>query len=439
MKKSDELKQERQAKIDAQQNLVNLRTAAADGNFTTEQRGQFDTLQTEVDDYDALIEREMKIEALQLRNAAATAIIPSAPEGADTEVREFDQLVGKFDFHKALRSQMSGQRGLDGPELEVHQELQKRAAASGVTIEGVAIPTPQKRAAQQTVTQDAGAYGANLVNEDLQSPIDFLRPNPVLRQLGATYLTGLQGNIAFPVNKGGIQGSWEGEITTVAASKNEYDKKSMSPHRYAATVGLSLQNILQSNTDLQGYTVQEINRVVANAIDAAGINGSGTGNVPEGILNATGVATIAAGTNGADPLWAHIVGMETEVMNANYIGSRYGYLVNSRTKGKLKTTKHEAGDATYLMSAANEINGYGVGVSNLVPNDLTKGTGTALSAGIFGDFSQLIIGQWGFMDMVVDNITGAKSGIVEITVNSFLDMILRHPEAFAVVKDWQTS
>ena len=88
------------------------------------------------------------------------------------------------------------------------------------------------------------------------------------------------------------------------------------------------------------------------------------------------------------------------------------------------------------MGVGNELNGYPVSISNLVPNDLTKGTGTSLNAGIFGDWSQVMIGEWGFYDMVVDNISRKKEGLIEITVNSFLDILIKHGEAFAVVKDW---
>ena len=434
MKKSDQLKQERQAKLDAQQNLIALRSQNEGGDFTAEQRSQWDTLQSDVANYDTLIARELEVEAVQLRTTAAAATV-AAHSGGDSEEREYDKLVKDYSIHRAMAAKInhSGQTGVEG---EVQQELTKRAKDAGVSAQGLLIPMSTRN---QNVTNDNGDFGANLVDEDLMSPIDFLRPNPVLRQVGARFMTNLRGNVGFPVNEGGIAATWEGETATVGGTRNRYGKRQMTPKRLAATVGLSLQNILQSNIDLERYTIDEINRVVSIAIDAAGINGSGAGNVPLGILNHNGVAVIDAGANGGAPTWNHIVGLETAVMDQNYMGNDYAYLINSRTKGCLKVTPHQANELNYLMSMSNEINGYKVGKSNLVPGDLAKGTGTDLSAGIFGDFSQLLIGQWGFMDMVVDNITGAKDGIVEITVNSFLDILLRHPEAFAVVKDWDTA
>ena len=116
------------------------------------------------------------------------------------------------------------------------------------------------------------------------------------------------------------------------------------------------------------------------------------------------------------------------------------YLVNPSTKGKLKTTKHEAGDLGYLMAYDNSVNGYRAGVSTLVPKNLTKGTSTSVcSAGIFGDFSQLVMGEWGFMDLSVDDRSRKKEGYVEITANVFADVMVRQPKSFSVVKDWLTS
>jgi hypothetical protein len=75
-----------------------------------------------------------------------------------------------------------------------------------------------------------------------------------------------------------------------------------------------------------------------------------------------------------------------------------------------------------------------------VPSNLVKGTSGAIcSAGIFGDFSQLIIGQWGFMDLSVDEVSRKREGYVEITLNTFLDILVRQPKAFSVVKDWLTA
>ena len=435
MKTSKQLKEERASLITEQDALVKtIKSEKRDFNETEETR--FDDLQTQIEGFDTQIKRAEKVEAAEAR-AASMAGTPVV----NGEQKERENLKKRYSIHKVIRTQM-GMETLDGVELEMHQETVKRAKESGQAITGVGVPTDfaEKRADGQTVTQDSGAYGANLVSQDLQNPIEFLRPKPIVESLGARFLTGLTGDLKFPTNDGGITGAWEGEIATTAASKNAYGSKSMSPNRYGVRALLSLQNIIQSSFSLETMTLEDIRAVLANAIDLAAINGSGASSQPEGILNATGTNAVVGGTNGAAPTWAHIVDMESGIFSNNAEAQNMAYLINPATKGKLKQTKHSAGDLNYLMSGDNMINGYKVGVSNHVPGNLTKGTlaGTA-NAGIFGDFKQLLIGQWGFLDLSVDDKSLKNQGYVAIDVNTFVDVLVRQPKAFSVIKDWDLS
>lgn len=438
MKKSAEIRQSLQEKIDAQKDIVE---AAKDENgveraLTNDESVKFRAVQADIDALRTSLKDAEDYEANQRAAAAASGVRFEKPEAP--EKKELRSLMKKYSLYRAVRSQLPNGR-LDGVELEVHQETIKRAEKSGVAFQGVAIPSfssSEVRADGQTVTQDSGGYGANLVPVDQQGVIEFLRPKPILQSLGSRFLTGLTGNLKFPVNNGGVTASWEGEITEVANTKNAYGSKTMEPHRLAAATLISLQNLYQSSPDLERMTIEDINAEVANKLDSAAINGPGSGNVPLGILNVGGINSVAAGTNGGAPTWAHIVALETAINIANANGAKMAYLINPGTKGKLKTTAHEANASNYLMGLDNTINGYAVGVSNLVPNNLTKGSGTDLNAGIFGDFSQLLMGQWGFYDLTVDNISKKKEGNIELVVNAFYDCIVRQDKAFSAIKDW---
>ena len=81
--------------------------------------------------------------------------------------------------------------------------------------------------------------------------------------------------------------------------------------------------------------------------------------------------------------------------------------------------------------------GQPVAFSNQVPNNLTKGSGTNLSAILYGVWSDLVIGYWSSVDIVVNpyaDSVAAKGGAL---IHAFLDadIALRHPESFVVVKD----
>lgn len=433
MKKSDALKQQRHAANELQLALIN-KAKAENRDFTDAEVQEFDTRKAEMEALDTQINRALEMEAVEARAAAASATFVPGNDGADKELKNLQK---RYSIHKTMNALTTG-RSLDGVEKELDQEMRKIAERSGVAITGFAMPIMANRADGQTVTEDSAGYGGNLVATETQAPIEFLRPKLMLEQLGARYMTGLVGNLKFPKNNGGVTATWEGEVDTVGNTKSAYGSFDFTPKRLACSVLVSLQNLMQTNNAIEMFTVEDMNKAIAQALQNAAINGSGTGQ-PKGILNYSGIGSVVAGTNGADPTFAHVVALETAIANANADASTMAYLINSKTRGKLKTTPKVSGQPVYIMGENGQINGYDSAVTNLVPSNLTKGTSSGVcSAGIFGDFSQLMIGQWAFLDLSVDNVSKKKDGYVEITVNSFNDVAVRHEESFAAVKDWTT-
>jgi hypothetical protein len=82
--------------------------------------------------------------------------------------------------------------------------------------------------------------------------------------------------------------------------------------------------------------------------------------------------------------------------------------------------------------------GYKARFSGNVPSNIAKGTGTNLSAAIFGAWADLLIGQWGGIDLIVDDVTEAAKGNVRLVAHSEWDIAVRHAESFAAIQDIQT-
>lgn len=435
MKKSAIFLQERAQKI-AAQTVLHTKATTEKRSLTEEETTQFRALQTEIEGLTGQYQDALAYEE-NLRSLEGSEGVGFQKEGekpAKTAKRAFS-------LNKAIRSLINGVP-LDGPELEANQTAQRAAQLSGIGLSpgGMAVPLfSETRADGQTVTGDSGAYGAATVATETMAPIDFLRPTPILEKVGAVFLTGLSGNISFPKNNGGVTAAWKGEVENSDLSKDAWGEIEMTPKRLTVRVLVSLQNLMQSSFDMEAYTMKTIRDEIANAIDKAGINGSGTGE-PKGILNYSGVNTLAMGTNGAVPSWPTVVALETPVFVANANSARMNYLSNPKVRGKLKVTPKESGQASYLMAEDGSVNGYPFEVSNHVPSTLTKGTASAVcSAAIFGDFSQLVIGQWGFMDITVDDKSRKKDGYIEIIANVFVDVAVKQETAFTVVKDLLTA
>ena len=74
-------------------------------------------------------------------------------------------------------------------------------------------------------------------------------------------------------------------------------------------------------------------------------------------------------------------------------------------------------------------------ISNNVPSNLAKGSGSSLSAIIYGNWSDLVIGMWGSLEILVDPYTDIAKGSVGIRALQSIDCAVRHPESFAAMQD----
>jgi HK97 family phage major capsid protein len=173
---------------------------------------------------------------------------------------------------------------------------------------------------------------------------------------------------------------------------------------------------------------------IAQAVEIAAIYGTGANSQPLGLLNA-GITDISA-TNGAAPDWASVVNLETKVSTVNALLGSLGYLTNTKVRGVLKQTAKMGNTIAQPIwgEGGNPLNGYQAAVTNNVPSNLTQGTGTGLSALAFGNFRDLLIGQWGGLDITADPYTKAKQGQIVLTVDSFWDVALRRLASFAKTK-----
>ena len=72
-----------------------------------------------------------------------------------------------------------------------------------------------------------------------------------------------------------------------------------------------------------------------------------------------------------------------------------------------------------------------------IPINLTKGAGTALTEVYFGNWEELIIGQWGGMEIALSTETSDafEKDQTWVRVLQEVDIAVRHPESFCLVND----
>lgn len=348
----------------------------------------------------------------------------------------------KFSFMRAINALANpGDRKAQEAAAFEREASDAFAQKLGRSAQGLFVPVEVQ---QRDLTVGTTTAGGHTVSTDLLASnfIDMLRNRMMVMDMGAQMLSGLTGSIAIPRQTGGATAYWVAESGAPTESAPAFDQVTMAPKTVGAFVDISRKLMLQSSIDVEGFVRNDLATVLALAIDLAALHGSGSSNQPTGIAATSGIGSVAGGTNGLAPTWAHMIELESDVAVANADVGRMGYLTNAKVRGKLKSTQKVAtyGDSFIWGEGDAPINGYRAGVSNQVASNLTKGTSSGVCSAIFfGNWNDLIIGQWGTLDLMVDPYTGSTSGTVRVVALQDVDIAVRHAESFSAMLDALTA
>jgi len=355
----------------------------------------------------------------------------------------------RYNLMKGLH-EAANRGNLTGIEAEMHQEGLREAQKAGIELRNLGslilpsfmvfgqrsfIPKAERRA----IT--VGGNGASLVGEDVLPPFTQAFDRLALAELGATFLTGLVGDTILP-KLSRPTSSWRGETADGSVTDNspEFSKSTLTPHRLTTYIPVSLQLFFQVGFDVGAWLFALLTEAIAVDIQQAAIKGTGTNDQPKGILNIDGLEVVSGGDNGAAPSWDNIQKLEKLCDPGHSDLRTLGYLTNTLVRSTLKVTEVSSGTGLYCWKQdSDKLNGHPALVTDSVPSDLTKGTGTDLSAIIFGNWKDLVIGNWGGIEIVPDKFTQKKSAIVQIFVNSYWDVALARVAAFTAMKDLITA
>ncbi len=336
----------------------------------------------------------------------------------DAEIGLTEKETRNFSFLRALKAlahpnDKEAQRAA-AFEFEVSEAAQ---AKTGKEARGLLIPADVLGYGRRDLTVGTANQGGDLVATDLLSAsfIDLLRKALVLQSAGANVLTGLQGMVAIPRQSGGATTYHVAENSNITESQLTVDQVSLQPRTIGALTDYSRRLLLQSSIDVENLVRQDLAQQIAIEIENQAINGVGTESKPLGILNVTGINTesgVAAFTD--------FVNAEAALGTDNALQGNLGYLMNSALRGTLKTTEKASGtNGIFVYEGDNTINGYSAYVSNSMPD----------STAIFANFSDVMIGLWSGLDIMVDPYTGSAAGTVRVVAMQDYDVAVRHPES----------
>lgn len=373
----------------------------------------FTAAETELRAVDAKLDRARKIDAAD-RAEVGKPINGDAK--LDSEIRS------RFRVTRAIAA--AAGLGVDaGFEREVQAELAKRA---GRPAEGIFIPTEVFETRVLTT-----ATGSELVPTDHRPDqyISALTASSVVRGLGARVLSGLTGNLSIPRETDSPAIGWVAENAALSSDDADFDAVTLSPKHAGALSEFSRNMLLQASPDVEGLLRQMLARSIALTIDRAAIRGGGS-NEPVGVLATSGIQTVASPASIFEGIAAAVA-----MADAENVGGSRAILTTPEIRKiaalALDITNRPIGVSTVFHDLPTTF-------SNQVPKTLGGGTEHGL---IYGDWSELLIGVWSEIDILVNPFESAaySKGNVAIRAMATVDVAVRHKKAFVSIEDVTTS
>ena len=330
------------------------------------------------------------------------------PENEQRHIYNNNKKMGKFSLIKTINDIVNNRSMSEEAQVVLTAGTEEMRKA-GLSYSGqIQLPVSEMREAPAAIVAGQETYGAEVVSVEKMNILEPLRNRMVLAQAGATYLTGLVGNVSIPTYSGSNVG-WKGELVDAEDGKGTFDSIEFSPKRLTAYIDVSKQFLAQDSVGAEEMLYRDIVNAIADKLEATILGaGKGDANTPEGIFNGAAAMTVD---------FANIVEMEKALEEAKLFGD-YKFIASPAAKAKLKTTtvSGSKSDLRMLMEG-NEVNGYEV---------LTTGNCAGLA---YGKWDELVIAQWGSLDIIIDPYTQAKKNAVRIVVNAFFDAKPRRTEA----------
>jgi HK97 family phage major capsid protein/HK97 family phage prohead protease len=349
-------------------------------------------------------------EILALTEARAKAAGPLTQIGMSTNEAK------RFSIWKAIQAVSSGDWTDAGFELEASRAV---AEKTGKTARRNSFFVPmevQKRDAS------VGGTGGYLVATDNVSFVELLRNRMVVKQMGATTLSGLVGNVTIPKQTAGATAYWlASETTQITEGNQTFGQLALSPKTVGAYTEVSRLLQLQSSPDIDGLVMMDLAKQVAIAADLAALNGSGSAGQPAGLIGTSGAGAVSMGTFD----FADILNFQEDVAAANALQGALGYVTTPAVASLCMQRVKYTSTASPIWEG-NLSEGTVVGFKAMSSNQIPSGDM------IFGDWSQLVIGEWGVLELAVDDKANFQAGISGIRCFYTMDVGVRIPAAFSI-------
>lgn len=299
-----------------------------------------------------------------------------------------------FSLIRAIREIANGEK-LSGDAEAITRAGREEMIKAGLNPVG-SIIVPQQRA-DVTVT----AEHDDTIGIDVYNTFAPIREGLVAVKAGARYYAGLTSDVRIPVLGGGNV-AWATEVASAADPTYAFTSVNLTPKRLTAQFKLSKQMVAQDSAQIEATLLADIRKAVITKLNATMFGvAAASGGAPKGIGNGQ---TAAVATD-----WAKLTTLVEAAVERLAVGEEYAYIASPEAAAVIRQMTYNK--TTRLVYEGGNVDG----------TPLFKTIGCAANQAYYGDWSNLVIGQWGALDLTVDPYSAAGTGELVITINSYFD------------------
>lgn len=325
---------------------------------------------------------------------------------------------------------LCGRKADIGFERELSDELYRSCGQVPAADNAIMIPFNGDSMRGVLATRemnDTVSSGAGLVAQQNMPNlfVDFVRNRIGVKN--ATFLTGLTGApVTIPAQTSDTTVAWvTGGTTTTDANAAVSETTpvigdvTLTPHKLGGYTTVGKDMILMANPDATAIVMRSLLANVAHVLGTTMLKGNASAPAITGVKTATGVQTYVISTM-SSVTWADMLNIIGKVEGLEWDGEQE--FVMSASDNALLKSIPKGSYGSGFIAEDGYIDGRRVHVDG------------SLSAGdiFFGDFSNVVVGQWGGIELMVDPYTLATAGSVRVIVSLVCDIGILRPNTFVM-------
>ena len=259
--------------------------------------------------------------------------------------------------------------------------------------------------------------GAGMIGTDHRADLFIQSLRTRMGVKNATVLTGLVGNVDIPTQTGAVTVGIGAMNSTSSKTKPTVGSTVLTPKKFSAYVDVGEDLIAQGNPDAIAFVIDDLQAQLARKLDLSILTGNAD---PEilGVDGTTGVQTKVI-ANMASITWNDILDMYGKVADYEIEDGDLAWIAKGVTKANFMGVSKDAGSGRFLVED-DKMNGFPVNVcGGLTANDLYLGV-----------WKNVVIGNWGGLEIKIDDKTGIKSGTITVLARLYADIAITNPASF---------